>query len=518
MTPRPIAIALLLLSMPAPPLVAATFTVDLGTDAALTDCLAGVPADCSLRGALQRANQNPGDDRIEFALTTDDASYQPSTAHWRLLVGATALPPIEDAVVIDGYSQPGASANTQPPDQGGLNSVLAIELVPSNPSGNSQSGLEISANFPAQAASTLRGLAINQFARQIQLGGDAAHRVEGCFLGTDIRGSAAAVSGSGNRGYGIYVLGSAGYVIGGTTPAARNLISGLLGGLLLQRPIDGLVVQGNLFGTDLTGTVALPQTLLAAISSSSAVTNARIGGDSVAARNVISGNPLGAIYFGGGSDGAFAGTRIEGNFIGTSADGIAPLGNGYTSSPQPAIQIFGSGDCAIRIGGDAVDAPNRIAYNAGAGVSVVHCRRVDAAGNRYRNNRGLAIDLSGNSGSLPDGPTPNDAGDADEGSNRLQNKPVIEQIVYGGGSVSLTYRVDTAAANAAWPLRIDVARGSGAGVPVDSYGLTEAGTSKTVTFPASLVQGLPFALIATDADGNASEWTSDTLFADGLDG
>jgi hypothetical protein len=496
---------------------AATYTVDNSADSALTDCLSAVAGDCSLRGALLRANADAAPDRIEFALPAGDPGYQAAGNYWRITVGATALPAIEQPVVIDGYSQPGAVPNTRTPDQGGLDAVPKIEIVPGTASASQQSGIEISLNFPNQAASTLRGLVISRFARQIQLGGTAAHAVEGCFLGTDILGSASAVAGSSGRGFGIFDLGGGPYRIGGTQPAARNLISGLFGGILLQQPSNGLTIQGNLIGTDASGTVAIPQTAYAAISTASAMTNARIGGDTSDARNVISGNTLGAIYLGGGSV-VYTGTRIEGNYIGTDASGTVPLGNGFTSPPQPAIQVFGSGACGVTIGGDADGAPNQIAYNAGAGIAVIGCRGVSAAGNRFAGNRGLAIDLAGNGGTVPDGLTPNDAGDADEGSNRLQNSPRIEQIAYAGGAIVLTYRVDTAPANAAWPLRIDFARGAGAGVALDSYGLADAQTSKTVTFPASLAQGLPFALTATDADGNTSEFAGDGLFADSFGG
>jgi len=65
-------------------------------------------------------------------------------------------------------------------------------------------------------------------------------------------------------------------------------------------------------------------------------------------------------------------------------------------------------------------APIRIAFNGSAGVSAIN----GAAGNRIRSNSphdngGLGIDLA------DDGPTPNDAGDADGGPNALQNFPFV---------------------------------------------------------------------------------------------
>ena len=55
--------------------LAATFTVDTGSDLALSACLDAVPADCSLRGAITAANATPDSDRIEFDIPDTDASY-----------------------------------------------------------------------------------------------------------------------------------------------------------------------------------------------------------------------------------------------------------------------------------------------------------------------------------------------------------------------------------------------------------------------------------------------------------
>lgn len=496
---------------------AATFVVDTGTDLSLVACDDATPDDCSLRGALENANTNPAPDRIEFAIPASDASYQAATDHWRIAVGATSLPRIDNAVEIDGYTQPGAAPNTIAADAGGLDTILKIEVTPGSAFGAQQNGFEISPNFQAQGASTFRGLAINRFAQQFQLWGTAAHRIEGCFLGTDIDGTVAAVTTSGGRGYGIFTFGTGAYVIGGTDPAARNLISGLFGAIVLQRDGNGLIVQGNLIGTDRSGTTAVGHTSFAAIYTSARLTNARIGGTQPGSRNVISGNPLGAIAFNTAGGAAYAGTRIEGNAIGTDVSGTLPLPNGGTpGTPQPAVSIAGNNTCDIAIEG------NTIAYNRGAGVAVIGCRNVDAGRNRYAYNRGLPLDLA--TGSFADGVTPNDAGDADAGSNRLQNRPVVESLatIDGGATIALTFRVDTLPANAIYPLTIDVATGAG-GQPQNAvasfaYTAAEAQAAKTVTFPASALQGGALVVFATDADGNTSEIaSSDAIFADTFD-
>ena len=78
----------------------------------------------------------------------------------------------------------------------------------------------------------------------------------------------------------------AGTTIGGTTAGAGNLISGNSdGGILLG---GGSLVVGNTIGTDITGTIAIGNGLAGVeIYESSDNT---IGGTTAAARNLISGN------------------------------------------------------------------------------------------------------------------------------------------------------------------------------------------------------------------------------------
>jgi hypothetical protein len=64
-----------------------------------------------------------------------------------------------------------------------------------------------------------------------------------------------------------------------------------------------------------------------------------------------------------------------------------------------------------------------IAFNGGDGVAVAPAATSnEMSRNSYFSNGGLAIDLG------DDGPTPNDAGDADGGANGLQNYPVITSV------------------------------------------------------------------------------------------
>ena len=115
-------------------LAAATFTVT-NTD----DTGAG-----SLRQAILDANGNPGLDTIAFNIPGVGV---------HTITPASGLPTVSDSAIIDGYTQPGASPNTDP---NGFNGTLLIEINGAN-AGNTN-GLHISAG-----GSTVRGLVINRF-------------------------------------------------------------------------------------------------------------------------------------------------------------------------------------------------------------------------------------------------------------------------------------------------------------------------------------------------------------------
>lgn len=496
---------------------AATYTVDTSADdgsAPFQICDAN-PGNCSLRGAIAKANASAGADDIAFAIPTGDSGYVAATQHWRI-APATELPLISGDLLIDGYTQPGATANTLAPDQGGSNAVLKIEL---HGPGGSAVGLMVGNGSPRLS---VRGLAINRFGTNLSLLAPGPHRVEGCFLGTDITGLQA-LAANGNS-IGIRQRGQA--VIGGTTAAARNVIAGngYIGlwdesGTTTTQPSR---VQGNLFGLGADGATALPGQDYG-VYLGGAAPGGLFGGDSVAARNVFAGNELGAFYFTGNTAAANAPpTRLQGNVFGTDWSGTLARANGADpaspSQPQPTIAVFRSGSCGIVIGGNAAGEGNLIANGAAAGVHIANCSGAAIQGNAFRGNR-IGIDLSASS--FADGITPNDAGDADSGGNRLQNFPVIDSAVYSGGTVTLTYRIDSSTANATYPLRVDIARGFGrqalSTVLSDSYASGSAQQPRSVSVAVNDLQGQPVVLSASDAEGNTSEFYGEGLFADGFE-
>jgi len=251
---------------------AADFTVNSTVDPGDGVC---DKSECTYREAIVAANANLGPDTIRFKIPgAGPHTIQP----------LSNPPAITDLVLIDGYSQQGARPNTNGPGLGS-NAVLKIEL-----DGSLRDPAEpffwIGLNL-SSIGSIVRGLVINRFfAEGIRVAG-SNNRIEGNFIGTDVTGTVALA----NR-QNVIIFGSQN-TIGGTLPEARNVISGGGGAGNLAIAGSDNVVLGNLIGTDVTGTVALGRLFGIRLVGGGASNNT-IGGTSPAARNVISGNPVGA--------------------------------------------------------------------------------------------------------------------------------------------------------------------------------------------------------------------------------
>ncbi|HYE88743.1 MAG TPA: Ig-like domain-containing protein, partial [Vicinamibacterales bacterium] len=230
----------------------------------------------SLRAAINAANLQPSA-TITFAIP----GAGPHT-----ITTTSALPPILSPMTIDGYTQSGATANTGTHVTQGTDANIRVRLVGSGLPANTH-GLQL-----IGGGATVKGLAIGNFSGNgifIDVAGGNA--IEGNFIGT-LDGSTAA----GNGGGGVLVQ-SSGNTIGGTTHAARNLISGNTGrpGVALQpRHQNGVLIydasfsaiKGNLIGTNAAGTASLPNNIGIQVN----VPDITIGGAATAERNVIAGN------------------------------------------------------------------------------------------------------------------------------------------------------------------------------------------------------------------------------------
>lgn len=150
--------------------------------------------------------------------------------------------------------------------------------------------------------------------------GTNSHTIQGNYIGTNAAGSSAITN-----LVGVYILnGAQSTTIGGTAAGAGNVISGNTYGIAIEDPnTNSHVIQGNYIGTDHLGTSAIPNDTGIYIFNSAQTTT--IGGTVANARNVISGNTTYGIDI---SDSGTNGHFIQGNYIGTKANGLDPLPNG----------------------------------------------------------------------------------------------------------------------------------------------------------------------------------------------
>src|SRR5262249_27552194 len=127
---------------------------------------------------------------------------------------------------------------------------------------------------------------------------------------------------------GIEVAGNSN-TVGGTLSGAGNLISGNnTDGLLISGSANQ--VFGNTIGVAANGHQPLPNGTGIVLSGSGNT----IGGAAAGARNIISGNNNDGVLISGGNA-----NQVWGNYIGTTADGSAPMGNALHG-----VEVNGSGN------------------------------------------------------------------------------------------------------------------------------------------------------------------------------
>lgn len=291
--------------------------------------------------------------------------------------------------------------------------------------------------------------------------------VAGNYIGTDYTGTVAkpnlvGIITSGNM---------AGAVIGGTTSAARNIISGNTIAGIVDAGTGGHTIAGNYVGLDVTGENPISNGAGVLIAGDDIV----LGG-SEAGRNVISGNTSFNVSL-QGIFSATSGMTVSGNYIGTNSSGTidptitAVQGEGVRISANTSGNLIGG------------TLGNRIAGNRGSGVAVRSVTEIanlgggtltptnnailgnqiygNSTGGPITNAEGLGIDIYGatlnNIFTQPApadftadtynaelGITLNDAGDADTGPNNYMNSPVINSAIQNSSSLTVNFDLDAA--------------------------------------------------------------------------
>ena len=498
----------------------------------------------SLRQAILNANANPGLNTISFNIPGSGV---------QTIAPTNALPDITNAVVINGFSQPGSSANSSATSD---NSVHLIRLdgyqCQGSPAGLSFAPASTFSPSPA-SGSTVRGLVVVRFSYGIKINEASNVTIAGNWIGMDVDGIA---RGSSNHGIDVNSFFNNGFnnVIGGTTPADRNIISGNNHGIWINGRSDYSAVLGNFIGTDPSGTLPRGNQFAGIYLFSSS--NIIIGGTNAAARNIISAT----VSAGGSGVGVQGGTNnlIQGNYIGSDVSGQYDLGNlssGIVVSSANSTRITGNlivnnrasginlggngnaiennligtdatgtrplGNAAAgvtisgstnRVGGLGAGQANTIFYNGGAGVEVTSTSAVqnEISGNSIYDNGGLGIDL------YPAGITTYDVLDADDGANGLQNFPVLTNagIAFSALTVQGTLNSKAGAAHRLEFFATPAWDTTGTPEGEIFLGATNVTTdgSGNAGFNAALAAAPATNLIvtatATDANGNTSEFSA----------
>lgn len=154
-------------------------------------------------------------------------------------------------------------------------------------------------------------------------------QIQGNYIGINAAGTTAL----GNNGEGISLALSTNCVIGGTTAAARNVISGNSTGIFIVSSSTGNIVRGNYIGTDAAGTGAVGNGT--GIGFNNGVSGNIIGGTGAGEANLIAFNTRSGIVvdtFGTNINNSFRGNRIYSN----SGLGIDLGGFNGTVTPNDA--------------------------------------------------------------------------------------------------------------------------------------------------------------------------------------
>jgi hypothetical protein len=532
---------------------AATITVTgtantVAVDGAVTlaEAIASINAGSNTNADVSASGSYGVNDTIVFAI--------PGAGVHTIVVDSTLI--LNKPAKIDGYTQPGATPNSLGAGQGS-NAKLQIELTINSSGGFALFG----------GGSTMQGLVVN--GEGISLRNFGGNTIAGNFFGTDAAGSTAAPP-SVSSVVDIYIDSSSpNNMIGGTTPAARNVISGApqAEGILINS--SGNVIQGNLIGTNAAGDAALGNYsgIYALLGGAD---NNLIGGTSPGAGNVVSGNTLIGIEV------DTLNNQIEGNFVGTNAAGTAAIANGefgivaaganntvggttagagnlvsgngsvgigipygisgnvvagnkvgtdvtgtqiVCGHSTAGIEVSGGGNT---IGGAQAGAGNLVAFNKLDGVRIDGQTANAILHNYIFSNGGGGIVLGSNGVGAP-----NDPGDADNGPNGFQNHPVLSVTGVGSVGFDIGATLDSSVGVFHFEFFSSPACGrfgygegktfiGSADVASDSNGITTFASQLFATPPGqTAITGT-----ATDPAGNTSEFSAcldDRIFTTGFE-
>ncbi len=352
------------------PVLAATFVVTStgdAPDAAANGICATAAGVCTLRAAVQEANANPGADVVTFNI--------PGTGVQTIALGSRIDVTGTGGVTINGYSQPGSSANTDPL---GSNAVIRIAIT----------GLgdeeEVPGFFVTSSGNTFRGLSMYDLWRKIWMAGPNAgsNLVAGNFIGTNPAGTVQSDGFVGTAAGGILIdNGAHDNIIGEATLAGRNVISGnpRSGIQITQVGTARNIVRNNIIGLSPDGLRELGNRAHG-VDNDQGPNGSIIGGTGALQRNVISGNDIDGVEI--VHEVETANNQVIGNYIGTD----------LTGTRGPAYARNGDHGIHVDDGAQGTIVTDNVVGNNGSGGGIVIEGALTSTTTIARNRVGVSLD------------------------------------------------------------------------------------------------------------------------------
>ena len=494
---------------------AATLVVDNTQDSSglFVRACTSAPNDCSFWGAITAANLTPEHDTIAFNIpVADDSGCTVATQVCRVRTPSSVVTVLHP-ITIDGYTQPGASANTLSGASSGVNMVIKIELA------RSQAGQATQNRLFFRSSTTIRGIAaiVDFFSLQSAMFTfNSLTPTQDIVIEGNVLGAFASGETSNQSVQARYIdvqqcdmqsaANSAVSVrLGGVLPAQRNwIVSGepaiKLTACAIGTGSANATVQGNLFGTTKNGLAAIDN----AISAYSWISLVNIGNPSVLVggtlpeqRNVFARSLNALIYSNPGITGPTT-TRIFGNYFGMGVDGQTPL--------VLPLSNFGSQSVLdvqrAKIGGTGPGEGNLFVGNQ-VGSIILKPASASVRGNTFIANRTFGIIRRAFNGEVTHPARP-------EILTFAPDTPAA-------GTVRLNYSIGSTPVQTTYPLTVEFYKAGIDNNPSqfigrDSYVASEAGSVKQIDFavPAGITVAANDIVIAStsaDNDQGTSEFS-----------
>jgi PKD repeat protein len=388
-------------------LAALLATLAAAPAAAVSLTVTSTAGDGSLAAILAKLNEAcpGGETRISFNIPAKtDPGCDAATGICRL--DASADPVVRcSGVVIDGYTQPGASPNTS--SGPGTDAALRIELAKPGVSTHTAAkavtpgtflvqGPPTAGGFAEITGVTVRGIAF-PFHRLVlapgesggKLLGGGGHVIAGNAFGLHADGTP-----SGTFAGGVTLTGNpmTGVRIGGPAPADRNRFAGACCG---ADAIDawgavGALVEGNLVNLDAKGEPIAGSGVARGISidgnPAAGVPDSR---GNVVRRNVVANTLETPVHTGAGGANTVSETLVFGQPVGVPGhDFVSPAAGGRNAQQPPVVTGVLAGPDAVRVAGKATGSPGGTAR-----IEFFHNDSPDANGDGRAQDFAGAVDV-----------------------------------------------------------------------------------------------------------------------------